>query len=211
MANSADEQSFQKTLRELEKKIIGIRFWMAVVVLIGVLITTLATWMTQNKIEEIKIDIEKLTEKPLEGLWNYHSDYESLYDEPDPHQLIGSGKAIMIWKINEARYDVYTSFTSFKITKSAQKETPLLVISVKGILNADNNTGLPNQQQNFSMDNFRIIAHLHYKGLPSTVPMYTFSNCSTSSSGNRIDTIKCSLITPDSESKVTLTKLSSLH
>ncbi|PTQ76419.1 hypothetical protein C8R26_11712 [Nitrosomonas oligotropha] len=131
---------------------------------------------------------------------------------------MGDGKAIIIWKIKEKRYDAYISY---RITRSMQGEPQLLALSLKGILNANSETGWP-KQQNFSMDSFKIIARLAYKkeiGAPTQ--SYKFTDCTynANSTEERIETFTCSLITryseqPESirsESKVTFTRLTSLH
>ena len=196
-----DEQNLYK----LEKQIRHVQLWTAIIVLIGALVTTVTTlYAIEKSNQEIK---KLLEEKPLEGVWNYHSDYIRWYEREDARELSGNGKVLIFWKNDEQRYDVYVMF---KITKSVQGET-LLALALNGILRSDQN-GWP-RQQDFTVDSLEIISRLHHENRAPTTHVYKFTSCrhDGNPSRNRVETIQCSLVTLHSESKITLTRLNSLH
>ncbi|HRB97125.1 MAG TPA: hypothetical protein PKY67_05365 [Nitrosomonas sp.] len=107
MEQNINEEDLRKEVLRLEIRTKKLQVWIAILTLIGISITTLST-LILSRIDDVKI---LLTEKPLEGIWQYSSKYENYYDEPEPNMLNGSGKATIIWKRQEKRYDVHVRET----------------------------------------------------------------------------------------------------
>lgn len=228
MNENSNEKNHQIEILHLDKQIKKVQLYTALVVFLGTVATTAATWWTVDKSEKqsnqqieqiIKDAVGPRKEKPLEGIWNYNSEYQKWHKEKNPEELKGKGKAIIIWKDKEKRYDV---FISYKITRISDKiEKSLLALSLKGIIdNVDSYSGQLKQQK-FSMDDFEIIARVHYDNLGPPTLSYQFTDCNYqyNTNENQINSIKCDLITKysessqqtRSESKVTFTRKTSLH
>lgn len=195
----------------LELRIKKLQILIAIVTLIGVLITTLGTWKifdTTNTIDSTSTDINDikslLAEKPLEGQWHFYSDYEKYYDEPDPHLLNGSGKAIIVWKNLEKRYDIHLSY---QIYRSAGQQ--LLTAVLQGFLTAGND-GWPDRH-NFIIDRLTILSRLHYKNYAPSIQTYLFKDCNVVKKGNRAESITCDFVTPQTKSKIELKWSGPLH
>ena len=144
------------------------KFWTAIAVLAAALIPTITTLI---QIKEVLKSIRVLSEKPLEGEWDYESQYEKYYEEKDPHNLQGTGKAIIIWKNLEKRYEVNISYG---ITR-ARQEQPLLASFLHGDLEAGEN-GLP-IQKDFKIERLKILNRVHYQGLAGNKKFYNFKDC----------------------------------
>jgi hypothetical protein len=146
-------------------------------------------------------------QKPLEGEWDYSSNYERYHNEPNPQDLYGGGRALIIWKYRQNRYDVNLSYS----IKRRDDPSPILTAVLQGTLKADED-GLPGPEGFvFVMDNFKILEQHHRKYRAHNMPAYEFTNCHLEKSLNRADSIGCDLATPDSKSKVEFTWRSSLH
>lgn len=109
MVNDNKEDRSREILG-LEIQIKKLQIMIALVTLIGVMITALNTWklfLTDTKIgaaaEQLDNIQSLLDEKPFEGEWVYSSQYERYYDEHRPHELHGRGRAIIIWKKLQGR------------------------------------------------------------------------------------------------------------
>src|SRR5665647_2202979 len=107
MRNSSNENNINFTIRDIEFRIKKYQLWTAIAVLIGALIPTVTTF---TKIDEVLKNISRLADKPLEGEWDYVSKYDKYYNETDLHMLQGMGKAIIIWKNLDKRYEVNISY-----------------------------------------------------------------------------------------------------
>ncbi|MBA2659923.1 MAG: hypothetical protein H0U72_10400 [Nitrosospira sp.] len=225
MGQGANEDR-SKEILNLEVRIKQLQILIAVVTLIGVLITTFNMWKlidtdekvkktfkqvgeTQAKIEATSKQIDDikslLDEKPFEGEWDYSSQYQRYYDERKPHELHGGGRAIIIWKKLQSRYDVNLSYS----IKRSSSDATILTVVFHGVLMA-NESGEQSQQP-FIMDNFRVLSRLHYQGKIQTLPAYQFKDCNYTKNNNRLDKIVCVLETPDSRSTVTFKWTASLH
>jgi hypothetical protein len=208
--NSNGDRSREETSRlDYFTKVVQLRT--AYVVLAGVVLTTLTTWLQVSKIMEqmthVAQDMALLVDKPLEGEWLFKSSYEKYYDEPKPELLFGKGNAVMIWKHQQKRYDVQVTYG---IHRSGGPEllsggSDLLAATFKGLLSVDEE-GWP-LQQNFTMSDFVILTRLHYKSYPPSLRTYQFTNCTymKKKSQNRADKITCDFETPQTKSKIELT------
>lgn len=207
-ANNKDGLSGETSRLEYFTRVVQLRT--AYVVLAGVVLTTLTTWLQVGKIMEqitnVAQDMAFLVDKPLEGEWLFKSSYEKYYDEPQPELLFGKGNAVMIWKHQQKRYDIHLTYG---IHRSAGPD--LLAATFKGLLPVDEE-GWP-QQQNFTMSDFVILTRLHYKNNPPSLRTYQFTNCifAKKKSQNRADTIRCNFETPQTKSKIELTWVGSLR
>lgn len=196
----------EKTLLEMsqtELKAKRLAFWTAIVVLASTMIPAVAAVFTYL---EIKGSLAKFVEKPFEGEWDYSSDYEVYYKEFNPQDLHGKGKATILWKYSESRYDITLSYA----IKRDHVEIPLLVSMLKGTLITDGSDWPVNQP--FMMD-FELIERLHYQLKVHNLRKYQFKNCNYARNGNgeRAQTITCILETEVSKSKVTFTREAGLH
>jgi hypothetical protein len=208
-ANNNEDRSREETSRlEYFTRVIQLRT--AYVVLAGVVLTTLTTWLQIGKIMEqmtnVAQDMALLVDKPLEGEWLFKSSYEKYYDEPKPDLLFGKGNAVMIWKHQQKRYDVHLTYG---IHRSGGPEllsggSDLLAAAFKGLLSVDED-GWP--QQNFTMSDFVILTRVHYRNYPPSLRSYQFTNCTYAKkkSQSRADTIRCDFETPQTKSKIELT------
>lgn len=149
---------------------------------------------------------EMLVDKPLEGEWLFKSSYEKYYDEPKPNLLFGKGNAVMVWKNEQKRYDIYLSYG---IHRSGGPElltggSDLLTATIKGLLSVEEEGSPP--QQNFTMSDFVILTRLHYKNYPPSMRTYQFTNCYVKKKNQyRTDAITCDFETPQTKSKIELT------
>ena len=202
MANSTNEEKLKLEASKIDLKTRRIMLWTAIVVLVGTLIPTITVVFTYKEVKGLLV---QLIEKPLEGEWAYSSDYEKYYDEPEPHDLHAGGKAMVVWKHRENRYDVNLNYS----IRRSDSQNPILTIVLRGSLKADEH-GWP-AQENFVMDNFEVINRQHYKNIAHTMPYYQFRDCSFIRNGDLADKIRCILQTKDSMSKVTFTWRAPLH
>jgi len=201
-----------REILDLEVRIKKLQVLIAVVTLVGVVITALNTWklfLTDSKIgtatEQLDDIKSLLNEKPFEGEWAYSSQYERYYDEPNPHELHGGGQAIVTWKKLQGRYDVNLSYS----IKRHSSDATILTVVFKGALKANASGDQP--QQPFIMDDFQVLNRLHHQGRIQTLPAYQFKDCTYATSNKRVDKIVCVLETPDSKSKATFQWRASLH
>lgn len=202
------EEKSQGNRSRLEILIKRTQLRTAYVVLAGVVLTTLTTLITtwikvDEVLKEMKIvsqDVALLVDKPLEGEWLFKSSYEKYYDEPDADELFGKGNAVIIWKHQQKRYDVYLNYGIYR-----SGGVQLLATIFKGFL-AVNEDGWP-PQQDFRMDDFVILNRLHYKNYSPSLQTYRFTNCHYVRKPNRdrADMIKCDFTTPKTKSKIELT------
>lgn len=204
MENGSNGKISYINKEDVDIRIKRYKLWTAIAVLIAALIPTLTTLI---QIEEVLRSIKVLAEKPLEGEWAYESKYEKYYDEIDPHMLQGTGKAIIIWKNLDKRYEVNISYG---ITRAGE-EKPLLASFLQGTLEANDN-GFP-VQKDFNIDRLAILNRVHYKGTPATKKIFNFKNCNFTKDMDekRVQSITCIFETPISKSNVTLTLDKTLH
>lgn len=97
MGERANED-LSKEILDLEVRIKKLQVLIAVVTLVGVVITALNTWkigIAREQLDDIK---SLLDEKPFEGEWVYSSQYERYYDEPRPHELHGGAGQLLYEK-----------------------------------------------------------------------------------------------------------------
>ena len=73
MEQNINEEDLRKEVLRLEIRTKKLQVWIAILTLIGISITTLST-LILSRIDDVKI---LLTEKPLEGIWQYSSKYET--------------------------------------------------------------------------------------------------------------------------------------
>jgi hypothetical protein len=142
--------------RNIELRIKRYQLWTAIAVFAAALIPTVTTL---TKINEVLKDIGRLERKPLEGEWAYKSRYEKYYEEADAQNLKGGGKALIVWKTLDKRYEINISYG---IKRDQQPDEPLLASFLHGYLEADLN-GWP-EPKNFTVDRLEIINRVHYKG-----------------------------------------------
>lgn len=204
MGERANEDR-SKEILDLEVRIKKLQVLIAVVTLVGVVITALNTWKIGIATEHLDNIKSLLDEKPFEGEWVYSSQYERYYDEPRPHELHGGGRAIIIWKKLQGRYDVNLSYS----VKRHNSEATILTVVFQGALMSNASGEQP--QQPFIMDNFQVINRLHYQGKIQSLPAYQFKDCSYTRNNNRLDKMVCVLETPDSKSIATFKWRTSLH
>lgn len=205
MENSGNEKVSNFAKDEIELRIKRYQLWTAIVVLVAAIIPTVTTF---TKINEVLRSISRLAEKPLEGEWDYESKYVKYYDEVDPHMLQGTGKAVVIWKNLDKRYEINISYG---IIRSGQ-EKPLLASFLHGYLDA-NEDGWP-APKDFRVDRLSILNRVHYRGTPPTLKTYHFRDCNYFK--KRVDdehaqSIECIFETPISKSHVTLKLNKALH
>ena len=203
MDNSTKEDNVRREISKIELKARRITFWTTVVVLISTMIPAIAAIFTY---QEVKGFIAGIVEKPFEGVWDYSSDYERYYDEKDIQKVHGEGRAIILWKYGQNRYDMDLSYA----IKRDHVEIPLLVSAVKGELTSDA-SGWPSQQP-FVMD-FKLLQRLHYELKVHHLRKYQFKNCTytKSVSGDRPETFTCVFETDLSKSIATFTKQAGIH
>ena len=202
MAERNEEEILKSETSHLDYKTQRIKYWTAVVVLASTLIPTLAVIFSYQQIKSL---IAQIAEKPLEGTWVYSSRYEKYYDEPQPQDLYGKGRAIIVWKYRENRYDVNLSYSVTRL----ENKNPILTVVFQGPLAADA-TGWPAQQP-FVMDNFQVLDRLHYQNKAYALSTYQFRDCNYIKNGDRPDKIMCVLETPHSRSNVEFHWQSNLH
>ncbi len=203
MDNNTKEANVRLESSKTELKARRITFWTAIVVLVSTLIPAIAAIFTY---QEIKGFISRIVEKPFEGEWEYLSNYEKYYDDPNPEQLHGEGTAIILWKYSQHWYDVNLVYS----IKRDHIHSPLLVTAFKGKLVPDA-TGWPSQQH-FVMDN-ELLHRLDHKGRIHHLRKYQFKNCTytRNGGGERPETIVCVHETAESKSNVTFTKKAGIH
>jgi hypothetical protein len=211
MAEDIDKKR-SKEIFDLEVRIKKLQILIAIVTLAGILITTINTWKlsatksvidtTSTQVDDIK---SLLKEKLLEGEWVYSAQYEKYYEEPDPQSLYGGGRALVIWKQRESRYDVNLSYS----IKRIDSQDTLMTVVFQGALMAGLDGSPPTQP--FVMDNFQVLNRLHYQGKEHTLPAYQFKDCNYIKNGERIDKIVCILETPNSRSVATFKWKTALH
>ncbi|SEO22763.1 hypothetical protein SAMN05216404_11464 [Nitrosospira multiformis] len=186
----------------IELRIKHLKLWGATVAFVASLIPTVATVFSHN---EVKGLLSHIAQKPLEGEWDYSSNYEKYHKEPNPQDLYGGGRALIIWKYQQSRYDVNLSYS----IKRRDDPNPILTAVLQGTLKADEN-GWP-AEEGFVMDNFKLLEQHHRKYRAHNMPAYEFTNCNLKKSLDRANSISCILETPDSKSEVEFTWRSSLH
>lgn len=210
--NNNENKSQAETSR-LDVLLRRIQLRTAYVVLAGVVLTTLTTWLQVGKVlEEMTLvtrDMALLVDKPLEGEWLFKSSYEKYYDDKEPRLLFGNGNAVMIWKHQQKRYEVYLTYGIHRSgsAKLRSGNPDLLAATFKGLLSVDEE-GWPRKQQDFTMTDFVILTRLHYLKYPPSLRTYQFTNChltKNDNNQNRADTIKCDFETPQTKSKIELT------
>ena len=203
MDNNTREENVGREVARIELKAKRITFWTAIVVLVSTMVPAIAAIFTYI---EIKGFVARMVEKPFEGEWVYSSDYEKYYDEKDIEKVYGEGKAIILWKYSQNRYDVNLTYA----IKRDHVAMPLLVSAVKGELTSDAN-GWPSQQP--FVINFQLLQRLHYQGMAHHLRKYPFRNCTytKSASGERPETFTCVFETDLSKSIVTFTKQAGIH
>ena len=197
-----DKDQYKEKILDIRAK--KIQVWIAALTLISISITTLSSFILIG-IDDLKI---LLTEKPLEGIWQYSSKYENYYDEIEPTKLNGSGKVIIIWKREEKRYDVHVSY-GIQRSQISDNSQPLAVLSLIGSLET-NDDGWP-ERNNFKIDGLTIINRLHYKNYVPSLPIYQFSNCELDIKNQRAKRINCDFETPQSKSKISFKWSRPLH
>ncbi|SCX59424.1 hypothetical protein [Nitrosospira sp. Nsp1] len=186
---------------------------------LGVLTASLATavlplsmqfYMQVNK---HSFSSETLANKQLlEGEWLFKSSYEKYYDEPKPNLLFGKGNAVMLWKHDQKRYDIYLSYGVHRSggAELLSSDSDLLAATIKGLLFVDEEGALP--PQNFTMGDFVILTRLHFKSYPPSMRTYQFTNCYVGKkTQTHVDTIRCDFETPQTKSKVEFTWNGPLH
>lgn len=198
--NNGQHSTANKT--DFDTRINRYKFWTAIAVLVAALIPTTTTLITM---QEILRGIAMLVEKPLEGEWHYESKYERYYDEQEPQMLEGKGKAIIIWKHLEKRYEVNLSYG----IKRSASATQLLSSFLYGYIDA-NEDGWP-AQQNFTIDQLTVLNSVQYMGIPPSMQTYQFKDCTYFKKGDRAQSITCIFETPKTKSRIKLNLISTLH
>ena len=116
-------------------------------------------------------------EKPLEGVWTYRSTYteyynNTIYEEPDVNELYGKGNAIIFWKKNKNRYEVYINYGVYRYGNSKG----ILAAFLNGYIANIDDKGLP-ENSTFEIKDLKIINRVHYKNADPSTEIYEFINC----------------------------------
>lgn len=182
-----------------------IYFMIACLTLVGVIITTISTLITNLDLKTVKTSITS----PLQGIWIYSSKYQKYYDELDPEQLRGVGKALVIWNSFEKRYDVFIGYQINRTGARSGQQGTLAALSVSGSIET-NTDGIP--ENIFKIGPLSLIARLHYSNEgPADGGHYQMTNCNYKSKAPRPIEIKCDFKTRNSESKIEFTRENSLN
>lgn len=146
-------------------------FIIALISLVGIVITTLSTLITFFDLKILKSSITS----PFQGIWTYSSVYQKYYNESDPDQLRGVGEAVLIWNSFEKHYDIFIGYQINKIGATPEQQNPLASLSMKGSIEA-NIHGFP--ENNFKIGPLSLIARLYYANEgPADGGHYRMTNC----------------------------------
>ncbi|MCC8995969.1 MAG: hypothetical protein LM517_02675 [Nitrosomonas sp.] len=177
------------------------------------ILTLITMWLALPAQYYQIVDIANLLskEKPLEGIWNYKSNYtkyynDTIYEEPDVNALYGKGNALIVWKNIEEKYEVYINYGVYRYGNSKA----ILAASLNGYISEIDNKGFP-KNSNFKIEDLKIINRVHHQNADPSTEIYEFINCNTNIINKRADRITCDFVPRFSSSNVKLEWKSSLH